>query len=183
MKLQKCAALLDIFAVRIDSHQHFWLYSPTDYPWITDKLALLRRDYRPQELAPELEKAKLTGTVAVQARQNFHENDFLLDLAEQSPLIKGVVGWVDLQDDQVEEQLLAYSKRRRFVGVRHVVQDEPDERFVLRPAFVRGISKLKQFGLTYDLLVFPNQLPACIDLVGKFPQQPFVLDHIAKPLI
>lgn len=169
--------------MRIDSHQHFWHYSAAEYPWITDKLAVLKRDYLPNHLAPELAKAGLVGSVAVQARQNLSENDLLLQLARADPLVKGVVGWVDLQSDRVEEQLAALASHPRSVGVRHVVQDEPDEQFVLRPAFIRGISKLKQFDLTYDLLVFPNQLPASINLVEKFPEQPFVLDHIAKPFI
>jgi L-fuconolactonase len=111
------------------------------------------------------------------------ENDLLLRLADTNRSVKGVVGWVDLQNDRVEEQLAPLARYPRFVGVRHVVQDEPDEQFVLRPAFIRGISKLKQFSLTYDLLVFPNQLPASIKLVQKFPDLPFVLDHIAKPFI
>jgi len=167
----------------IDSHQHFWNYSSTEYPWITDKLAILKRDYLPDDLAPELAKVGLAGSVAVQARQNLSENDLLLRLADTNPSVKGVVGWVDLQNDRVEEQLAPLTRHSRFVGVRHVVQDEPDEQFVLRPAFIRGISKLKQFSLTYDLLVFPNQLPASIKLVQKFPDQSFVLDHIAKPFI
>jgi L-fuconolactonase len=169
--------------MRIDSHQHFWNYHPEQYPWITDKVPELKQDYSPDDLAPELSRAGLHGTVAVQARQSIEESRWLLTLADRSPLVKGVVGWVDLQSDQCESQLAELAQHPRFCGVRHVVQDEPDDNFMLRPAFVRGISLLKQFGLTYDLLIFPKQLPAAIELVRKFPEQQFVLDHIAKPFI
>jgi L-fuconolactonase len=179
----KMLKLIGICRMRIDSHQHFWKYSPADYPWITGSLGPLKRDFLPADLDPELKQADLAGTVAVQARQNLHENDFLLALASAHPVIKGVVGWIDLQKDEVEDQLRSLARQPKFVGVRHVVQDEPDENFVLRPGFIRGISRLKQFHLTYDLLVFPRQLPACLKLVRQFPEQAFVLDHMAKPLI
>lgn len=167
----------------IDSHQHFWIYDPPQYPWITDKTPVLKRDYLPEDLAPELNRAGLDGAIAVQARQTVEESRWLLELADQNPLIKGVVGWVDLQSPDCEEQLAQFARHPRFCGVRHVVQDEPDDHFMLRPAFLNGLSVLKNFDLTYDLLVFPKQLPASIEVVQKFPEQTFVLDHIAKPLI
>lgn len=169
--------------MNIDSHQHFWRYSAADYPWMSDKLASLRRDYLPEHLVPLLAGAGLDGCVAVQAQQTVAEARWLLSLADQHTFIKGVVGWVDLQSDRVEEQLAELARHPRFVGVRHVVQDEPDDNFMLRSAFQRGIGKLRQFNLAYDLLVFPKQLPAAIQLAANFPEQRFVLDHIAKPPI
>lgn len=168
--------------MRLDSHQHFWSYDEAQYPWIP-KGSPLHRDWLPSDLAPLLAAAGIDGCIAVQARQTLEESRWLLTLADHSPTIKGVVGWVDLRSDRVEEELAELSANPRFRGVRHVVQDEPDDQFMLRPEFVRGISKLAQFGMSYDLLVFPRQLPAAIELVRKFPGQPFVLDHIAKPPI
>ena len=169
--------------MRIDSHQHFWEYDPAQYPWITDKLARIRRSFLPPDLEPELKAADLDGCIAVQARQSVEENRFLLGLADRYPFIKGVVGWVDLRADDVERQLEQFAAHPKFVGVRHVAQDEPDDRFLIGKEFLRGISKLKQFDLAYDILIFPKQLPAAIELVNRFPEQRFVLDHIAKPNI
>lgn len=150
---------------------------------MTEKLAELRRDYLPGDLEPLLKAAKLDGCIAVQARQSMEENRFLLELADTNPIVKGVVGWVDLRAANVEKDLEQFAKHPKFVGVRHVAQDEPDNRFLVGPDFLRGISKLKQFDLAYDILIFPKQLPAAIELVNRFPEQRFVLDHIAKPLI
>ena len=168
--------------MQIDSHQHFWSYDEQQYRWIP-KGSPLQRDWLPNDLAPLLAKAGLDGCVAVQARQTVEESRWLLTLADHAPIIKGVVGWVDLQSERVEEQLAELSKHPRFAGVRHVVQDEPDVNFMLRPDFLRGIGKLKAFNLTYDILIYPKQLPAAIELVKRFPEQSFVLDHIAKPFI
>ncbi len=169
--------------MKIDSHQHFWSYDAAKYPWMTDPLASLRRDYLPEHLAPELAQAGLDGCVAVQAQQTVEEARWLLALADAHPFIKGVVGWVDLQSERVEEQLAELAQHPRFVGVRHVVQDESDDNFMLRPAFQQGIGQLRQFNLAYDILIFPKQLPAAIQLAANFPEQRFVLDHIAKPFI
>ena len=169
--------------MRIDSHQHFWNYDAEQYRWMTERLARLRRDFSPADLAREQAKVQLDGCIAVQARQTLAESRWLLALAEQDARIKGVVGWVDLQSPQVAEQLAELAAHPCFVGVRHVVQDEPDDNFMLRPAFLRGLGQLRQFKLTYDLLIFPKQLPASIAVARQFPEQPFVLDHIAKPLI
>jgi L-fuconolactonase len=168
--------------MNLDSHQHFWRYDEQQYPWIP-KGSPLHRDWLPSDLDPLLRTSGLDGSIAVQARQSIEESRWLLDLADHHPSIKGVVGWVDLQSDGVEAELSELSRHRRFVGVRHVVQDEPDVNFMLRPAFLRGIGKLKEFNLTYDILIFPKQLPAAIELVKRFPEQPFALDHIAKPFI
>src|SRR6266566_239057 len=168
--------------MKIDSHQHFWSYDAQQYSWIP-KGTPLHRDWLPKDLQPLLAKAGLDGCVAVQARQTIGESNWLLALADHAPMIKGVVGWVDLQSETVEEQLAELAIRPKFVGVRHVVQDEPDVDFMLRPNFLRGLGKLIQFKLTYDILIYPKQLSAAITLTRKFPEQPFVLDHIAKPFI
>lgn len=169
--------------MHIDSHQHFWSYSAEEYPWIDAAKRPLMRDFLPSDLQPLLRQTGLNGSVAVQARQSLTESRWLLELAEQNPAIVGVVGWVDLRSPRVEEQLAEFAPHEKFVGVRHVVQDEPDDRFLLLPEFVRGLRLLPRFGLTYDLLIYPRQLPAAIELVRLLPNQPFVLDHIAKPPI
>ncbi len=169
--------------MRLDSHQHFWKYTAAEYPWMTDRLQALRRDYLPGDLQPLLAQARLHGSIAVQAQQTLAEARWLLGLAEQYPFIRGVVGWVDLCSERAGEQLAELGRHPRFVGVRHVVQDEPDDRFLLRPDFQRGLAQLEEHDLTYDILIYPRQLPAAIELVRRFPEQPFVLDHLAKPLI
>lgn len=167
--------------MKIDSHQHFWRYTPGQYRWIDAAKVTIARDFLPADLAREQEPLGFDGCIAVQARQSVAESDWLLGLADAAPRVKGVVGWVDLRDPRVEADLERLASHPRFVGVRHVVQDEPDDRFLLGPEFVRGIAALAKYDLTYDLLVFPNQLPACIELARRFPNQPLVLDHIAKP--
>jgi L-fuconolactonase len=168
--------------MRIDSHQHFWKYSEAEYPWI-GKGTSLQRDWMPADLEREAAKVHLEGSVAVQARQTLEESRWLLQLASESPFIKGVVGWVDLQSEKVEDDLASLSKHKKFVGVRHVVQSEPDSQFMLKPEFLRGLGKLKPFNLAYDLLLYPKHLPVAVKVVRQFPEQRFVLDHIAKPLI
>ena len=143
----------------------------------------IRRDFLPADLEPELKTCGLDGCIAVQARQSLEESRWLLNLSNEATIIRGVVGWVDLRSTDVTEQLGEFAKHPKFVGVRHVVQDEPDDQFMLREDFQRGVAALNDFDLTYDLLVFPRQLPAAIALAKKFPKQPFVLDHIAKPQI
>jgi len=169
--------------MRIDAHQHFWEYHPEEYPWITEELGVLRRNFLPSDLAPELIKSDLEGSIAVQARQSLTESRWLLSLAEKNSHILGVVGWVDLCSDQIDAQLAEFSSHPQFVGVRHVVQDEPDNSFMLRPDFLNGIDRLKNHGLSYDILIFPKQLEAALQLVARFPEQLFVIDHIAKPSI
>lgn len=169
--------------MRIDAHHHFWSYSAAEYPWIGKGMERLARDHLPKDLAPLAAAEGIDGTVAVQARQSLEESRWLLELAAANPLIRGVVGWVDLRSTHVEDQLRALAELPKFVGVRHVVQDEPDPRFLLGESFLHGIDKLATFGLTYDLLLYPHQLPAAVELVGRFPEQPFVLDHLAKPRI
>ena len=168
---------------RIDSHQHFWRYSAAEYGWIDEPMAALRRDFLPGDLKPLLDAAGLDGCIAVQAPQTLAETRFLLDLAKHHPWIRGVVGWVDLQSPEVDQQLREFSRNPRFVGVRHIAQAEPDPRFLVGDAFQRGLAALAPYDLVYDLLVFPHQLPAAIELVDRFPGQRFVLDHAAKPAL
>jgi L-fuconolactonase len=167
--------------LRIDAHQHFWQYDPVEYGWIPDSAGVLRRDYLPAQLKPLLSAHGLDGAVAVQARQTLAENDFLLKLADENDVVKAVVGWVDLRSPDAEEQLERYAAHPKFRGVRHVVQDEPDDAFLLRDDFRRGIELLAAFGLTYDILIYHRHLPFAVELVKRYPNQPFILDHIAKP--
>jgi L-fuconolactonase len=169
--------------MHIDSHQHFWRYNPAHQVWMTDAMAVLGRDYLPDELKPLLRQVQFDGTIAVQARQMVEETEWLLELSDQHGFIKGVVGWVDLRSPKLREQLEMYAEHPKLVGVRHVVHDEPDDNFMLLPEFRRGLTQLREFGLTYDLLLFPKHLPVAVKLVAEFPDQPFVLDHIAKPAI
>jgi len=168
--------------MRLDAHQHFWSYDAAQYPWIPPG-SPLHRSWLPDDLAALQRPLGFDGSIAVQARQVVEESDWLLSLADRHEVVKGVVGWVDLRSDRVEADLERLARHPKFVGVRHVVQEEPDDDFMLGKDFQRGISKLAAFGLTYDILIYPKQLPAAIRLVDNFPEQPFVLDHIAKPFI
>lgn len=170
--------------MKIDAHQHFWVYSSSEYGWIDDQMTVLKRDYLPADLKTELESSGFSGTVAVQARQSVEETKWLLQLASQYDFIKGVVGWFDLcSKSELKKQLDEFCKSEKLVGVRHVVHDEPDDNFMLHDEFLKGISLLKEYNLTYDLLLFPRHLPVAQIVVPMFPEQKFVLDHISKPLI
>jgi L-fuconolactonase len=169
--------------MHIDAHQHFWVYDPREYEWIDDSMAALRRDFLPRDLQPELERAGFRGSVAVQARQTIEETRWLLELATSSPLVLGVVGWVDLQSADVRSQLQTFARNPKLVGIRHIVQGEPDDRFLLRPEFMRGIAVLEEFDLAYDILIYPQHLTVAAEFVRQFPRQRFVLDHLAKPPI
>jgi L-fuconolactonase len=169
--------------MRIDAHQHFWIYNPRDYGWIDDSMAALRRDFLPADLKPELERTGFEGSIAVQARQTLEETRWLLELAASEPYICGVVGWVDLQFPEVRSQLEAFAQNQKLVGIRHIVQSEPDDRFLLRADFLRGVSALAEFDLAYDILIYPKHLSVAAEFVSCFPSQRFVLDHLAKPPI
>jgi L-fuconolactonase len=169
--------------MHIDSHQHFWRYKPLRDVWITDDMAILKRDFLPEDLIPELQANQVQGCIAVQADQSEQETIFLLDLANHFSQIKGVVGWVDLCSPELPERLEYFSQFEKLCGFRHVIQSEPDDRYMLRADFVAGVAALQRFHFTYDILIYPKQLPAAIELVAKFPEQRFVIDHMAKPLI
>lgn len=169
--------------MRIDSHQHFWEYNHQDYGWMGSGMAKLRKDHLPGDLAGLLKNSGIEGTVAVQARQSLQETAWLLELAEQNNFIKGVVGWVDLRSSAVDSELELVSSSVKLKGIRHVLQDENDDRFMLREDFLKGISRLEKFNLTYDILIFPRHIKYAVELVKRFPEQAFVIDHIAKPFI
>jgi L-fuconolactonase len=167
----------------IDSHQHFWSYSPEQYSWIDSSMEVLRRDFLPEQLKPEIDRSGIGGVVAVQARESLQETRWLLDLAAANPFIRAVVGWAPLTAPDVAETigpLLALGPLR---GLRHVLQDEPDERYMLREDFNRGVSALRDFELAYDILIHERHLPYTIEFVDRHPYQVFILDHIAKPRI
>jgi L-fuconolactonase len=167
--------------MNIDAHQHFWKYNAARDTWITDPMQSIRRDFLPNDLAPELKANGIDAVISVQADSSENETRFLVDLAERDARIAGVVGWVDLQSPQLEERLKFFSKFPKLRGFRHVAQAETDDRFLVQPDFTRGIGRLREFGFTYDILVLPRQLPAAIELVAMFPEQPFVIDHLGKP--
>lgn len=169
--------------IRIDAHQHFWIYNPSEYGWIDDSMSALRRNFLPDDLKPELENSDFHGSVTVQVRQTIEETRWLLELAERSPSILGVVGWADLRSPDIRSQLKVLARNPKLVGIRHIVQSEPDDRFLLRPDFLRGISALEEFDLAYDVLIYTKHLPVAAEFVEQFPRQRFVLDHLAKPPI
>jgi L-fuconolactonase len=167
----------------IDAHQHFWHYDAAREGWITDEMAVLKRDFLPQHLFPELRENRVEGSLAVQVGQSEQETMFLLDLAEHNNFVRGVVGWIDLRSDRLPSRLEFFSQFGKLRGFRHIVQAEMDDRFMLRKDFLAGIAELQAFGFTYDILIYARQLRAAIELAAKFPAQKFVLDHIAKPEI
>jgi Predicted metal-dependent hydrolase of the TIM-barrel fold len=166
----------------IDSHQHFWRYNPVEFDWISDAMARIRRDFLPDDLAPQLAACGIDGTVAVQARMNLEETRWLLELSDRHALIKGVVGWVPLAEPSVGAELDRFRAHPRFKGVRHVVQGQPAG-FLDAPAFNAGIREVTTRGLVYDILIFANQLEETIRFVDRHPNQVFVLDHVAKPVV
>lgn len=167
----------------IDAHQHFWRFDPVRDAWITEAMQVIRRDFLPADLAPLLKAAGVDGCVAVQADQSEAETQFLVDCARGHDFVKAVVGWVDLRSPDVAERLAYWAEQPLVKGFRHIVQGEADEKFLLREDFNNGIAALKKHGFTYDILVFPHQLTAVEQFVEKHPEQPFVIDHLAKPYI
>jgi L-fuconolactonase len=168
--------------IRIDAHQHFWRYDAAHYAWIDESMSILQEDFLPERLEPLLQRNGFSGSVAVQASTSVAETRYYLELSDQHPSIRGVVGWVNLCAPDVEAVLADVARHPKLVGIRHVVQAEPAD-FMNRPDFRRGIGWLSRFGLAYDILIYARQLPAAIDLVRAFPEQRFVLDHIGKPPI
>ncbi|HVZ84021.1 MAG TPA: amidohydrolase family protein [Terracidiphilus sp.] len=169
--------------MRVDAHQHFWRYSAAEYGWIDDAMAALKRDFLPADLKPLLAANGFDASIAVQARQTLEETEDLLELAEVNDFIAAVVGWVNLCAPAVRGDLERLSARKKLKGVRHVVQAEPDREFLLRADFQRGMGLLKEFDLTYDVLIYPKHLAVTEQFVRAFPEQRFVLDHMAKPVI
>lgn len=169
--------------MRIDSHQHFWRYDPVRDGWITEEMAVLKRDFMPDELILRMREGGIDRAIAVQADQSEKETEFLLGLAEANSAIAGVVGWVNLRGTQIDERLSYFSRFPKLRGFRHIVQAEPDDRFLLRDDFQRGIRALARHGFTYDILIYARHLPVAVEFVRRFPEQKFVLDHLAKPPI
>ena len=167
----------------IDSHQHFWIYEAEKHAWIDDDMKVIRKDFMPEDLKLVYQNNGIDGCVAVEADQTLAQTDFLLDLAEKNNFIKGVVGWADLRASNINDVLKQYSQFPKLKGFRHVVQAEADHNFMLRPDFLNGIAALEKYNYTYDILIFPHQLGAALELVRRFPNQKFIIDHIAKPYI
>ncbi|MBO9564512.1 MAG: amidohydrolase family protein [Niastella sp.] len=164
----------------IDAHVHFWKFDKKRDAWITNDMKILQQDYLPEHLAPTLKRNGVDGVVAVQASQEEVETRFLSELAVTHPIIKGVVGWIDLQADNITERLEHFTRYSSIRGYRHVVQAEPDD-FLLRPNFQRGVRALKPYNYTYDVLIYHNQLKPAIEFVSQFPDQKLIIDHCAKP--
>ncbi len=167
----------------IDAHQHFWKYEPVKHAWIDNSMSVIRQDFMPSDLKKVYGENGIDGCVAVQADQTLEETNFLLWLSGKYEFIKGVVGWVDLRDDKIDKALEEYSQHEKVKGFRHIVQGETDHDFLLRSNFMRGISYLEKYSFVYDILIFPHQLGAALEFVKRFPQQKFVIDHMAKPNI
>ncbi len=169
--------------LRIDAHQHFWKYHPVRDRWIDERMSVLKKDFLPSDLRPLLEENGIDGCVVVQSDQAKEENAFQLQNAKEYDFIKGVVGWVDFQADDIEDQLTYYKQFDKMKGFRHILQSEPQRDYMLNPAFCNGIRLLEKYHFTYDLLILPDQLNAAQKFVSLFPDQLFVIDHLAKPLI
>lgn len=167
----------------IDAHHHFWKYSAAEYGWMNDRMAAIRRDFLPANLKQEMSAAGVEGAVSVQARQTLEETRWLLEMASAHSFLKAVVGWVPLTDPKAGEALDRFGDHSKFRAVRHVLQDEADDNYILRPDFNSGIRALQPRGLVYDILIFERHLPQTIRFVDQHPKQVFVLDHIAKPKI
>lgn len=168
----------------IDSHHHLWDYDPAQYPWIDPQMMKpLNQSYGLNDLDTHRGGYDVQATIAVQARQSLEETDWLLGLAKSHTLCKGVVGWVPLRDEGIDACLERYADEPLLKGVRHVIQDETDPEFIIRPEFIRGLESLAKTDLRYDILIFGHQLTNTIKMVDRFPEMPFVLDHVAKPVI
>jgi L-fuconolactonase len=173
--------------MKIDTHQFFWRYNEEEYggmfPWTLPDMERYREDHLPDDLLPLLQAVGIDGTVVVQTRQSLEETRWLLELAGQYPFIKGVVGWVDLCSPGVHQQLERFSPHPRLCSIRYKLENEADDRFMLREDFARGIGTLSRFDLPFELLVRSRHLPVASELASRFPEQRFVLNHIGKPPI
>jgi L-fuconolactonase len=167
----------------VDSHQHFWKYQPANHAWINEDMSAIRRDFLPADLKPIYDQNAIDGCVAVQVDQTEGDNEFFVELAQQNSFIKGIVGWVDFRASNIAERLSYYATVPLIKGFRHIVQGEADKNFLLGDDFCRGISRLQHHSFTYDILVYAHQLGQVAEFVMKFPNQPFIIDHLAKPAI
>lgn len=167
----------------IDTHQHFWKYDPAKHAWIDENMKRIRQDFFPEDLEPVLKNNNVDGCIAVQSDQTEEENEFLLGLSERNEFIKGIIGWVDFRSQDIDQKLGYYSEIDKIKGFRYIIQSEPDPNFMLRSHFLNGISRLEKYDFVYEILIFPHQLGAVLEFVNKFPNQKFVIDHMAKPYI
>jgi len=170
-------------AITIDAHQHFWKFDPIRDAWIDDSMKKIQRDFLPADLEPVLKANGIDGCVVVQSDQSEVENIFQLSNAMQYDFVKGVVGWVDLQARDIQDKLAHFSYYKKMKGFRHVLQGEKDRALMMRKRFLNGIGLLEQYNFTYDILIFPDQIRYATDLAAAFPNQRFVIDHLAKPYI
>jgi len=167
----------------IDSHQHFWQVGRFDYPWMSSDVTVLYRDYLPEQLEPVLKETHVSSTVLVQASNSVSESRWLLELADAHSFIAGVVGWVDLASPEVDRQLDELAAHPKFKGVRHLVESEPDDDWLVQPEVLNGLRRLSAFGLTYDLLVHTRHLKHVPRVADACPGLSLVVDHMAKPPI
>ena len=168
----------------IDAHQHFWQLGRFDYSWLdAAELSVIRRDYLPEHLKPKIDKAGITQTIFVQTQHNTDENRWVLDLAKQHDWIAGVVGWVDLASPDCESQLAEFKDHPKFVGIRHVTQDEPDDNFIVNERVLNGLRILERHSVPFDLLFYVKHLHHAKTLGKKLPNLPMVIDHLSKPEI
>jgi L-fuconolactonase len=167
----------------IDAHHHLWRYSPREYAWITPDMEVLQRNFLAADLEHEMRTVGVDGSIVVQARQNVKETQWLLNLAERTACIQGVIGWLPLTAENLPSLLESFADNRKLKGVRHVIQDEPEDDFILRDDFNHGIAALLDTGLVYDILIHERHLTQTATFVARHPGQVFVLDHLAKPRI
>lgn len=167
----------------VDAHQHFWKYDPVNYAWISEEMANIRKDFTPSDLQKTFKENKVDYAVYVQVEQHLQETLQMINIAKKNDFIKGLVGWVDFKAQNIQETLLGFSQEKLLKGFRHIVQGEADPVFLLDENFNKGISLLKKYDFTYDILVYPHQLPAVLEFIDKHPNQKFVIDHLAKPYI
>lgn len=168
---------------KIDAHQHFWKYHPDSHAWIGEEMKVIRKNFLPNDLEPLLIENNFSGSVAVQADQSEAETEFLLQLSNEYNFIKAVIGWVDFKSITIEERLEYFSGFEKLKGFRHIVQDEQQDDFLLRKDFCNGIALLEKYGFCYDILIYHKHLKYAVEFVNKFPNQPFIIDHLAKPPI
>jgi L-fuconolactonase len=169
--------------LKIDSHQHYWIYDPVKDAWIDGTMPMLQRDFLPEEVYPQMQQAGIDGCVAVQADQSETETMYLLHHADKYDFIKGVVGWIDFKRKDIKDRLWHFSRFKKLKGFRHIVQAEKNDRFILDDDFCRGIGCLEEFNFTYDILIYPKHINYAHSFVEKFPNQRFIIDHLAKPYI
>ncbi len=169
--------------LKVDTHQHFWKYNPVKHSWINEEMAVIRKDFMPDDLQPILNAVGVNGCIAVQAEEDEAENDFLLSLAKNNNFIRGVIGWADFLADDISERLAYYNDFKIIKGFRYILQDKNQRDLMLSKEFLKGIQAMKAYDFVYELLIFPDQLAYAEQLVTQFPNQVFILDHLAKPMI